>query len=364
MLRGTAIALRDVDDILPLFPASTEMILGFSGTQDRPDLAPAGLGADVEYSYEGTFHRGNELRSRRGRVAFSLSGAPVTVEVEGDQDYGRHLEIAHYSATAQHSMIVGNLTNVSTWRGSAPTPEVRSAVQDVLETPRSVLENAQLVPAARGLGRPSYLLRERIEPIGFGSGLGIQEELLTSNLGLSRGLEQNLSNWLREITGVGMEVHPVEGRQLAPLAVTELGSVGMVSEGFGTNSLLLLLYQLAIAERNATIMIEEPEIHLHPRAQADLASLLVTVSFSQTKQVLMTTHSEHLLSRLLTLVAERTLTPDDISIYSFQKDDEGVCHATELEVSADGRVRGGIPGFFEANIEELDRFVQALRETE
>ena len=51
-------------------------------------------------------------------------------------------------------------------------------------------------------------------------------------------------------------------------------------------------------------MIEEPEIHLHPKAQAELAEVLTEVALEEDKQVIMTTHSEHITGRLLTLVAE------------------------------------------------------------
>ena len=65
-----------------------------------------------------------------------------------------------------------------------------------------------------------------------------------------------------------------------------------VSEGFGTNSLIMApSHELVSAERGATVMIEEPEIHLHPRAQAELAEVLTEVALEEDKQVIMTTHS-------------------------------------------------------------------------
>ena len=78
----------------------------------------------------------------------------------------------------------------------------------------------------------------------------------------------------------------------------------------------------------------------------------------------MTTHSEHILGRLLTLVAEKELTPDELAIYAFEKDEEGVCTASELEVTEDGRVKGGIKDFFEPGLDELHRYIKALQPAE
>ena len=119
--------------------------------------------------------------------------------------------------------------------------------------------------------------------------------------------------------------------------------------------------QLVSAPKGATVMIEEPEIHLHPKAQAELASVLAEEAKAEDKQLVMTTHSEHILGRLLTLVAEKTLSKEDVAIYAFEKDEQGVCTAAEIEVTDEGRVIGGLKGFFETELEELNRYVRALQ---
>ena len=121
----------------------------------------------------------------------------------------------------------------------------------------------------------------------------------------------------------------------------------------------MLFLQLTLADKGATVMIEEPEIHLHPKAQAELAEVLTEVSLEDDKQVIMTTHSEHITGRLLTLVAEGKLTPDDVAIYAFEKDEEGVCTAKDLRINRDGTIEGGVNDFFETNLAEMNRFAQA-----
>ena len=193
-------------------------------------------------------------------------------------------------------------------------------------------------------------------------GLGEQEDGLVSTLVYSQPDVTQLSDWMERVTGVGFRTDMVPPQSVMPLSITIAGEVSLVSEGFGTNALIQLLFELARAVEGATILMEEPEIHLHPRAQAELASVIVEEAKASNKQVIMTTHSEHIANRLLTLVAEGQLSPDDVAIYAFEKDAEtGVCSASEIEVTERGQVKGGLKSFFEAHMEEMRRYGDALR---
>ena len=77
--------------------------------------------------------------------------------------------------------------------------------------------------------------------------------------------------------------------------------------------------------------------------------------------MIITTHSEHVVGRFLTLVAEGSLSADDLAIYSFEKDKSGACSASEIEVTDRGQVSGGLKSFFETDLDEMRRYVDALR---
>ena len=79
------------------------------------------------------------------------------------------------------------------------------------------------------------------------------------------------------------------------------------------------------------------------------------------KQVIMTTHSEHVVGRLLTEVAEGKLSSEDVSIYAFEKDADGICSAGAIEVTETGQVTGGLRSFFQTDLDEMRRYVEALR---
>ena len=220
----------------------------------------------------------------------------------------------------------------------------------------------KIVPAARGITLGSYPLGTRtFLDISQAKGLGKQEEDLATTLEYSRRDVGRVSQLMARVTGVGFRTDTVPPVSVKPVSESPSGDFSLVVEGFGTNALVHLLFEVVRAVPGATVLIEEPEIHLHPRAQADLASVLVEQAKADEKQLIMTTHSEHIVGRLLTSVAEGTLSADELAIYSFEKDDEGVCSASEIEVNERGQVTGGLKSFFETDLDEMRRYVDALR---
>ena len=220
------------------------------------------------------------------------------------------------------------------------------------------------VPAARGLVRHSYKYKDDYQTeISMLEGLGHQEEQLATNLVYGGEKVELISRLLNRVTGTGFRTDILPHQTASFKSRTASGAVNMVVEGFGANSLLLLLLQLVTVSTFATVLVEEPEIHLHPKAQADLAEVMADTAKAEDKQIIMTTHSEHLVERLLLLVAEGTLTSDELAIYSFAKDEKGECSASEIVVTENGQVEGGLTDFYANNLETLDRRVKALKQS-
>ena len=230
------------------------------------------------------------------------------------------------------------------------------------QAPAKTLADMRMVPAARGLTRSVYMLgTESSDDISGASGLGAQEDNTATTLAYSRREVVKASKLMKQITGVGFRVDTIPPQSAKPVSESLAGDLSILAEGFGTNALVHLLFEIVRTVPGATVLIEEPEIHLHPKAQADLASVLVEEAKSDGKQMIIATHSEHILGRFLTLVAEGRLSADELAIHSFEKDEKGVCSASEIEVTDRGQVSGGLKSFFETDLDEMRRYVEALR---
>lgn len=90
-------------------------------------------------------------------------------------------------------------------------------------------------------------------------------------------------------------------------------NVAQTHIGLGYPLILPLIVQSLIS-RNKIIVVEEPEVHLHPKIEADLAELIVFSSLNYHNQFLIETHSEEFLLRVLKNIRENKIKPQDISI--------------------------------------------------
>jgi predicted ATPase len=99
------------------------------------------------------------------------------------------------------------------------------------------------------------------------------------------------------------------------------------------------------APPGSAIILEEPEIHLHPLAQSVLAELFVEVSKQRKVQFIVETHSEHLFRRLQTLVAAGSISNDGVAMYFVERKDKAA-HLRELTLDKYGRVEDWPKDFF------------------
>ncbi|MBL0521668.1 DUF3696 domain-containing protein [Aeromonas enteropelogenes] len=98
--------------------------------------------------------------------------------------------------------------------------------------------------------------------------------------------------------------------------------VSIADVGFGVSQALPILVALIVAKRGQVVYIEQPEIHLHPRAQANLVKPLIEAS-SRGVRVIIETHSSILLRALQTAVARDEIKSDDLSLNWFSRNENG-----------------------------------------
>jgi predicted ATPase len=93
--------------------------------------------------------------------------------------------------------------------------------------------------------------------------------------------------------------------------------------GFGVSQVLPVVTLLQYVPRGSTVILEQPEIHLHPLAQANLADVIINAATHRGVQVIVESHSEHLLLRLQRRIAEEQIKSADVTLYFCDIADRG-----------------------------------------
>jgi predicted ATPase len=137
----------------------------------------------------------------------------------------------------------------------------------------------------------------------------------------------NLTNsWLDKF-GIRLDVQQLR-EIIHRLAVRRPGSgldLDITDVGFGLSQILPVIVQGFLAAPNSLTLIEQPEIHLHPRMQAELADLFIDMCQSETRRFLIETHSEYLLNRLRRRIAEGKINAEDVAIHFVDSDPSLQC---------------------------------------
>ena len=124
--------------------------------------------------------------------------------------------------------------------------------------------------------------------------------------------------------------------------------------GFGLSYTLPVLTAL-LAEKDTLCLIENPEAHLHPRGQTQVADLTVRAALAGV-QVIVETHSDHFLDGVRIAVREGLLPPQDVAIHYFERHG-GRSVVTPTKIGADGRLSSWPVGFFDQHETNLARLL-------
>ncbi len=133
-----------------------------------------------------------------------------------------------------------------------------------------------------------------------------------------------------------------------------------VNVGFGFTYVLPIIVAVLAARPGDLLLIENPESHLHPQGQAQLGTLLACAA-ADGVQLIVETHSDHLLNGIRVAVKEKQIKPEQVSVYYFERDPDSDEHVTEIVrpvIDANGRLSQQPRGFFDEYANQLDRLLQ------
>jgi predicted ATPase len=200
------------------------------------------------------------------------------------------------------------------------------------------------------------LLASRDSGVVFSRGRGVKRQ----------NLEQRVAWWLKELGLIhSFEVRPItEGGKLFQVWVRrqqDAPEVLITDVGFGVSQILPVITLCYYVPEGSTIILEQPEIHLHPKVQAGLADVFVEVVKQRRIQIILESHSEHLLRRLQVRMAEDKIGKDDASLY-FCAVDGGRSKLIELDLDIFGNIRNWPKDFFGDEMGEISAMQKAIIE--
>ena len=180
----------------------------------------------------------------------------------------------------------------------------------------------------------------------------------------SLNLGDQVEAWMGEISpGTRIKITPNSGMDLISLQF----SYGLSNDyrstniGFGVTYTLPILVAILSASPNTLILLENPEAHLHPRGQAKIGELLALAA-SCGVQIIVETHSDHVLNGIRLAVHDKQIKPEDVQLHYFQKKEQdgiAVSEVISLNIDKNGRIDSWPDGFFD----EWDKSLEALLES-
>ena len=129
--------------------------------------------------------------------------------------------------------------------------------------------------------------------------------------------------------------------------------------GYGVSQILPILVDIFDQSSHPqNLLLQQPEVHLHPRAQAELSSLLAKVASQGRQSFIIETHSDYMINRASIEIRKGRIKPEDVSlIYLEPKAKGGAVEVHNIRFDEEGNVEGTPKGYREFFLKETDRFM-------
>jgi predicted ATPase len=159
----------------------------------------------------------------------------------------------------------------------------------------------------------------------------------------------------------GVEVHRAKKEKVSePFQIMvdiegQRAPANLVDVGYGVSQVLPVLVD-AFLQPSGWFLLQQPEVHLHPRAQAELGSFLGAM-VANGRRFTVETHSDYLLDRVCIEVREgKHLKPEDVMVLFFERTGP---HVTihEIEIDSEGNIQGAPPTYRQFFQREQGRFL-------
>ena len=137
--------------------------------------------------------------------------------------------------------------------------------------------------------------------------------------------------------------------------------VNIADVGIGVSQVLPILVALIAAQEGQIVYVEQPELHLHPKAQVVMAELLADAA-NRGVRVIVETHSSLLLLTVQTLIAQNRINNTDVALHWFARDAKGATQVTYVEPDEDGAYGDWPEDFGDVELRAQDAYLTAVGE--
>lgn len=189
-----------------------------------------------------------------------------------------------------------------------------------------------------------------------------REELVLKSLlmddAASTLLPQVQARMARFFPGASLKVDPVPQANMVTLGITNSKEAGFhrpMNVGFGLTQVLPIIVAALAADQNDLLLIENPEVHLHPAGQALMGEFLAEVANGGV-QVLVESHSDHVLNGIRRAVKKKTIAHSDVSLHFFTPRGGKSAQVTSPTIGPDGNIDHWPEGFFDQFDKDLNYF--------
>ncbi len=157
--------------------------------------------------------------------------------------------------------------------------------------------------------------------------------------------------WMRQIVSeLDIEIQPISQADQVRIGLRNQGNTDYwrpTNTGFGISYTLPIVVAALMSKPDSVLIVENPEAHLHPAAQSEMGQFLARVAATGV-QVIVETHSDHILNGMRLAVKRKLLLPDDVSIQFFVRGEKDTGNQVLApKIDADGRIDLWPEGFFD-----------------
>lgn len=178
--------------------------------------------------------------------------------------------------------------------------------------------------------------------------------------GYDKSLIELVDYWIHERMGLAQEISVTRdvNKVYHVIVKNETGvKVDLCQTGFGLSQLLPIVTQGFLTPRGGTLIVEDPDVHMHPRVQAEIVNLFADL-IKHGRKVLIETHSDHIVTRMRLLMAQnKTLKKEDVNV-CFVTNEHGHSEYLSCALTEEGMFSEPLPkGFLDSQEQDFREII-------